>query len=114
MADDRREDMRVRAARQASYGDYWAGKCVGLIDHDREAVAALNAAEAELRQTAAERDALRHVVRHFHDVIAASPERKGLPPMTEWEDGDWADSSWSDEQAAAIRAALADPWDGDR
>lgn len=30
MADH--DDMRHRAAQQASYGNYWAGKCVGLLD----------------------------------------------------------------------------------
>ena len=25
-------DLRKRAARQASYGNYWAGKCLGLLD----------------------------------------------------------------------------------
>lgn len=25
-------DMRRRAAQHASYGNYWAGKCVGLLD----------------------------------------------------------------------------------
>ncbi len=26
------DDLRKRAARQATYGNYWAGKCVGLLD----------------------------------------------------------------------------------
>lgn len=26
------DDLRKRAAQQASIGNYWAGKCVGLLD----------------------------------------------------------------------------------
>ena len=46
-----RDDLRRRAAQQSGHGNYWAGKCVGLLD--------------ALRAVTAERDALRAVVRRF-------------------------------------------------
>lgn len=52
----------------------------------------------------AELDALRSVVRHWHDaLVLRGPE---ACDMREWSDIDWRDSGWSNAEAAAIRKAL--------
>lgn len=59
----------------------------------------------------AERDALRAVVRLWHDCFV----KNGSPfinlpdtDMAEWDDAGWADSGWTPAEASAIRAALRD------
>lgn len=42
------EDMRRRAAEQSKYGNYWAGKCLALIDQNKQLLKRIAELESKL------------------------------------------------------------------
>ncbi len=85
------DDLRRRAAQHASYGTYWAGKCVGLLDQLDAVTAELAALQAVVRDivdddcsyeegtacrrwTPTETDAIRRALQTGHDTGHAPKE----------------------------------------
>ena len=73
-------DLRRRAAQQAAYGNYWAGKALGLCDRLAEAEAALALAHRALDDIASGTFVAEHDTSRIGRVGGSDRHRPAQPP----------------------------------